>query len=341
MDNASSSHSILDTLRTVEFRLGLKGYNVDEVDEYLEKAAVEAEQVQERLRSANERLRLATERVAQLEEELEHPQAERTVALHPGAPEAPSAVTAPAPHESAVSNDALQRTLFLAQKFVDQAKRESEAEAARLVSQAEERARSLLAQAEERARQLTSEAEERLRDEVARLEGARERLAGDVEAMSRHLEDQRTKIRTSLAEMLRWIDERMTMPARSSGEPPTERSPVQPAAGRKAPAERVEGAGSAAGGEPVGAGATGSGAPGGAGSGSLAAARQGETRPPAPAPQPGAVERHPSAAAPSNMTTAPDRTQTPVGARPGTVHQDLFGAGRDETAELERSRIGE
>ena len=349
MDNASSSHSILDTLRTVEFRLGLKGYNVDEVDEYLEKAAVEAEQVQERLRSANERLRLATERVAQLEEELEHPQAERTVVLHPGAPEAPSAMGGPGPQETAVSNDALQRTLLLAQKFVDQTKRESEAEAARLVSQAEERARSLLAQAEERARQLTSEAEERLRDEVARLEGARERLAGDVEAMSRHLEDQRTKIRTSLAEMLRWVDERMTMPARSSGEPPAERAPVRPPADRKTPAEGVEGAGSAAGGGPVGANAAGSGGEGGVGSGSFAAARQGETRPQTPSPQPGA-ERHPSAAARSqapagaDRSQAPagaDRTQAPAGARPSTLHRDLFEAGRDQTVELERSRIGE
>ena len=43
MDNSQAPASILDTLRTVEFRLGLKGYNVDEVDEYLDKAAQEAE----------------------------------------------------------------------------------------------------------------------------------------------------------------------------------------------------------------------------------------------------------------------------------------------------------
>ena len=42
MDNSQAPSSILDTLRTVEFRLGLKGYNVDEVDEYLDKAAQEA-----------------------------------------------------------------------------------------------------------------------------------------------------------------------------------------------------------------------------------------------------------------------------------------------------------
>ena len=67
MDNSQAPASILDTLRTVEFRLGLKGYNVDEVDEYLDKAAQEAEGLQEHVRQLNERLRQASERIAQLE----------------------------------------------------------------------------------------------------------------------------------------------------------------------------------------------------------------------------------------------------------------------------------
>ena len=67
MDNSQAPASILDTLRTVEFRLGLKGYNVDEVDEYLDKAAQEAEGLQEHVRQLNERLRQASDRIAQLE----------------------------------------------------------------------------------------------------------------------------------------------------------------------------------------------------------------------------------------------------------------------------------
>ena len=63
MDNSPAPASILDTLRTVEFRLGLKGYNVDEVDEYLDKAAQEAEGLQEHVRQLNERLRQASERI--------------------------------------------------------------------------------------------------------------------------------------------------------------------------------------------------------------------------------------------------------------------------------------
>src|SRR3974390_3311817 len=123
MDSAPPPPAILETLRTVEFRLGLKGYNVDEVDEYLEKAAVEAEALHEQFRQANERRRQATERISQLE-------AERR-----------NGPVAQAPAAAPVNDDSLQRTLVMAQKFVDQAKRESEAEAAGSVAQAEAGAR--------------------------------------------------------------------------------------------------------------------------------------------------------------------------------------------------------
>ncbi|MGH9093374.1 MAG: DivIVA domain-containing protein, partial [Acidimicrobiales bacterium] len=191
MDSPQPPQSILETLRTVEFRLGLKGYNVDEVDEYLEKAAVEAEAVQEQLRQANERVRQASERIAQLE-------AERREAP------APEPVAAPEP---GVADDTLQRTLVLAQKFVDQAKRESEAEASDIVAQAEARARAALAQAEEQARLMSNESERRLREEVTRLEGMRGQLASDVENMARHLESERNRLRSSLADVLKWVDE--------------------------------------------------------------------------------------------------------------------------------------
>src|ERR1700752_4981951 len=111
MDNSQAPASILDTLRTVEFRLGLKGYNVDEVDEYLDKAAQEAEGLQEHVRQLNDRLRQASERIAQLERE------------KPSAP-APSAegdeAAVAAADAAALSDETLQRTLLLAQKFVDQ-----------------------------------------------------------------------------------------------------------------------------------------------------------------------------------------------------------------------------
>ncbi|MGH9044981.1 MAG: DivIVA domain-containing protein [Acidimicrobiales bacterium] len=198
MDSGQANQPILETLRTVEFRLGLKGYNVDEVDEYLEKAAVEAERLTEGLRQSAERLRQASERIAQLESA-------------PSPAPAEGAAEAQAP---AQPDEALAQTLILAQRFVEQTKRESEAEAERLVSGAQERAHSLVTRAEDEARQLMSDAQQRLRDEVSRLEGMRAQLATDVENMARHLESERTRLRTMLSEVLKWIEENV-QPAES------------------------------------------------------------------------------------------------------------------------------
>ena len=200
MDSGQPSQPILETLRTVEFRLGLKGYNVDEVDEYLEKAAVEAERLIEQIRQTSERLRQASERIAQLE--AAGPQA--------AAPPVPVAAEAPAP----VADEALQQTLMLAQRFVEQTKRESEAEATRVISQAEERARTIMGRAEDEARQLVTDSQQRLREEVTRLEGMRGQLATDVENMARHLETERTRLRTMLSEVLKWIEDNV-QPAES------------------------------------------------------------------------------------------------------------------------------
>src|ERR1700677_1265581 len=116
MDNSQSASSTLDTLRTVEFRLGLKGYNVHEVDESLDKAAQEAEALQEHVRQLNERLRQASERIGQLEADKRSEPAD-TQAV---APVAAAAVAdgggGGGGESSGVSDETLQRTLLLAQK---------------------------------------------------------------------------------------------------------------------------------------------------------------------------------------------------------------------------------
>jgi DivIVA domain-containing protein len=206
MDSSQSSSSILDTLRTVEFRLGLKGYNVDEVDEYLDRAAQEAEALQEHVRQLNERIRQASDRIVQLERDKRSGPAEES-----GEP-APAATAAAV--DAIPSDETLQRTLVLAQKFVDQTKRESEAEAAAIVAAAEESARTQLAAAQETARVMETESQRKLRDEVARLEATRTQLAADVESMARHLESERNRLRGALSDILKWVDENV-QPANS------------------------------------------------------------------------------------------------------------------------------
>ncbi len=216
MDSSPTASSILDTLRTVEFRLGIKGYNVDEVDEYLDRAAQEAEALQENLRQLNDRLRQAGDRIVALEKEVRESVAEAAAPAAPAPVPAPAPVTAvapvPAPStstavEQAPSDETLQRTLLLAQRFVDQLKRESEAEAAATVAQAEAKARATVAEAEQAAKTLEYESQRQVREEVARLEANRNELATDVESMARHLESERNRLREALTEILSWVDE--------------------------------------------------------------------------------------------------------------------------------------
>lgn len=183
-----ASQSALDSLRTVEFRETLKGYHRDDVDEYLEKAAVEAEGLQEQLRQSGERLRQAAERISQLETAVEQ---------QPAPPSSPSVV----------GDDSLQRTLLLAQKFVDETKADSEAQAAKLVADAESKARMLTEQAQAHATQIANDSEQRLREEIHRLEESRNRLSHEVDSMSRHLESERNRLRTALGDILRWVDQ--------------------------------------------------------------------------------------------------------------------------------------
>jgi DivIVA domain-containing protein len=184
----SGQGSSLDSLRTVEFRQTLRGYHIDDVDEYLERVAVDAEALQEQVRQAGERLRQAAERIAQLEGMLQE------VQMQPQA-------SAP------VSDDTLQRTLLLAQKFVDQTQAEAEAQARVLVSDAEDRARRVLSEAELRAKSVTEDTERHLREEITRLESIRAQLAGEVETIGRHMENERNRLRGALSDMLTWVDE--------------------------------------------------------------------------------------------------------------------------------------
>lgn len=208
---STSQYPSLDCLRTVEFRQTLRGYHVEDVDDYLEKVAVEAESLQEQLRLATERLRQAAERVQALESERrEAPMAAATTAVEPVAEEAPLPVAAASSAVAGTeSAEALSRTLLLAQKFVEQTHAEAKAEAESLVTDAEASARSILSDAKERAQALVDDAQRALRDEVARLEGSRDTLQGQVEALSRHLEGERARLRGIVADLSAWVDERL------------------------------------------------------------------------------------------------------------------------------------
>jgi len=173
-------------LREVEFRDRLRGYDTDEVDEFLEKVAVGVDALRAHLAELEERLAAAADQPPQV------------------APPAP-------PPLVLADDDAIRRTLVLAQRTADLAISEAREEAARLVEEARAEAEAVVDRAEEGARRLRSEAEEELRSRVNRLGEERERLDRDVRELARVVETERARLTDSLTSALRFVTEGLTL----------------------------------------------------------------------------------------------------------------------------------
>jgi cell division initiation protein len=162
------------TLREVEFREKLRGYNQDDVDDFLEQVAVGLEALQEQLRQANER-------------------GGRTDDQRGSVPD----------------DDPVRRTLVLAQRTADMAIKEAHDEAAEIVAAAEARARTTVSEADEAATLHRETAETAVRAEVERLGKARETLLADITALEEHLERARGIALSSLGDAMRWLEDHL------------------------------------------------------------------------------------------------------------------------------------
>lgn len=197
MDSSDNALSALDAIDTVAFKVGLKGYNVDEVDEFLERVSLEARQLKDQLHQMRQQLRQASERITQLQSGA-NPSATGPTPVQSAAPvSAPAPVPAAPPRTVVSSGGAEQVTamIVMAQQFIEQAQQE-----------AETKARDLTTAAQERAREIVSEARSRAEDEVNRLNGLKQRLSEDVDTLARQLETERTRLSGALAEFSRWIE---------------------------------------------------------------------------------------------------------------------------------------
>ncbi|HUP69105.1 MAG TPA: DivIVA domain-containing protein [Acidimicrobiales bacterium] len=155
-----------NTIREIEFREKLRGYNQDDVDEFLERVAAGVEILQERLREATERAVRAEQQAREVFD----------------------------------GDDSLRRTLGLAQRTADLAVQEARDHAARIVEAAEAHGLELAEEARENARRLADEAQSQIWADVGRLEAAREQLRQDVVKLATYLEAERDRIETSLLE---------------------------------------------------------------------------------------------------------------------------------------------
>ncbi len=191
-------------INEVEFHQKMRGYDPDEVDDFLERVAVAVGQLQDRMQEAAERVSGAERRASELEARL------KEVASRPAPAAAAAAVVAPTP-SAEEDAETIRRTLVLAQRTADAAVKEAEETAQRTVASAHEQASTMYREAQEKATTLVEEAEaearrsgedvrQKLVAEIIVLEEARDGLRADSGILERHLDEQRLRLRSSVAE---------------------------------------------------------------------------------------------------------------------------------------------
>ncbi len=175
-------------LRDIDIREGFRGYNRDDVDELLERAAATIE-------ALNERVRRVTEQASAVE-------------------------TAPATSAggSRETEEMLHRTLLLAQRAADEAVAEAQFKARQILDDAESKARAQLSEAESSARRQVEGERRRLESEVLELASRREALLADVDGLEKFESEYRQRLRRALEADLESLAGKV--PAAPSARPP-------------------------------------------------------------------------------------------------------------------------
>ncbi len=161
-----------ERVREVRFAEQWRGYRTDEVDDFVEQVAVAFDQLEARVRESSAR-------AAEVERRL----------LERGA------------------DEELTRTLVLAQRTADAARREAQAEAARLVRDAEERARLLVEEAEAHRARVEEELESRRQAELGEVADRRAMLERDVASLVSFVEHERRRLADELRGQLAWLEQ--------------------------------------------------------------------------------------------------------------------------------------
>jgi cell division initiation protein len=151
-------------LRDVEFVTRLRGYDTDEVDEFLERVAVSIDGLKAQLGAIREK---------------------------PERNEGPE-----------LDDESLRRTLVLAQRTADLAVREAREEAATLLEDAREEAAALTATTREEAGRVRSDAERDARQRIIDLEARRVQLEKEIEELGRFALAERGRISAALSAAL-------------------------------------------------------------------------------------------------------------------------------------------
>src|ERR1039457_4009105 len=124
MDSTDSAYAALDAVDTVAFKIGVRGYNVDEVDDFLERLSGEVHQLKELVQQQRQQLRQAGERINQLDA---RPSGEASAPAP--APSPAPAPAAPPRHISVSGAEQVTAMIVMAQQFIEQAQQEAETKA--------------------------------------------------------------------------------------------------------------------------------------------------------------------------------------------------------------------
>jgi cell division initiation protein len=181
-------------LRDVEIREAFRGYNRDEVNDLLERAAAAIE-------ALNERTRVLGERLASGQNES---------------------------GRSRDTEDMLHRTLLLAQRASDEAIAEAEEKARVMVEDAETRSRRMLADAAIEARRTTESERRRLEQEISELQNRSETLTTDVDGLEHFESEYRTRLMGAMEADLHAIERDLQAIRDRSSAAPGERPAVIP-----------------------------------------------------------------------------------------------------------------
>lgn len=242
-------------LREVEFREKLRGYHPDDVDDFLEEAAVAVEGLLVRLHSAEQTRSPATEQPSPPRDasaaDVARFEPPRTPVDVPGATgedarkdeRVPAAVPATGLATPGVSEQTLSRTLLLAQHTADAVVADAHAEAERILAGAQSHAERIVAEAETDAATMRSEAVARAEQSITELEEQRAGLEHEVVSLRSWAMQQRDRLREGLTEQVRSLDIWLATSAQSAK--PVSASPLPsplpvPAAPESPPADPME-----------------------------------------------------------------------------------------------------
>jgi len=151
-------------LRDLDIREKFRGYDPNEVDDLLERAAARIEGLESQVRDLTSRAQAGDAEAGKTRE----------------------------------TEEMLHRTLLLAQRAADEAVAEAQAKARQTLDDAESKSRTMVSEAEANARRQAETERRRLETEVLEYGAKREALAADVEALEQFERDYRARLRQAV-----------------------------------------------------------------------------------------------------------------------------------------------